>query len=724
MPASAAGFSPRIVDSLVDALVVIEDSGRVLYANPALGRLLGYKIGGLFGMPFADFLPEKVRTQYWAEFIAWMKMDPPPRSPGPTRIELLHADGSAMPVDVATFLVAPEQGPRLVIAALWDVRLRVDVDRFQQVADDLMALLAEASGDIGPVVTQFLGVIAGSLDFDVAIAWRWDADQELLSCEHAWSKDSSCEALLKASIGMTARPGQGLAGLVADSNKPRWFGDLADSQHLRRHEAIVEDGLKSAFNFPVRTHDHLVGVVELFGKTKTRPDRALFDAVAEIGASLGSFIERLELEDERNNLLLALEAARAELAFLLQANVALVQARSFEEAVHRLGEVAVPTLGDICLIDVVGADGLLERLVARHADPEKQSLVDGLLGLPPDLAGSHPAALAVRTQQPQWSVDMGADFMTSTTQGRDHFELTQALGFRSFVSVPLIAGDESIGSLTVITTDEGRSFGDRELHLAESLARQVARAVERARSFDEQSTIARNLQTSLLPSVPTHVGGAEVAVRYDASARGAQVGGDFYDVIPLGHNRLALTIGDVEGHDMTAATVMGQLRSAIRAYLFITEDPGELLGLAHRFHLGQEAGRFATALIAIVDTVSGEVAMASAGHPPPVLQHPGRPLCSMEVTPGPPLGIGGVPGRYPVTTAGLSTSDVLAFYTDGLIDVGHSSAGVRMERLGRALAGSASQSSDQIAEGIMSTLMEVGQRIDDGALLVVKFALP
>jgi PAS domain S-box-containing protein len=721
MPASADGFSPRIVDSLVDALVVIEDRGRVLYANPALGRLLGHEVGGLFGRAFADFLPEKLRSPYSEVFLEWMKMEPPPRSPGPTRIALLSADGSEIPVDVATFLVAPERGPRLVIAALWDAGLRIDVDRFRQVADELMAFLAEASGDIEHAVSQFLGVIAGSLDFDAAVAWRWDEEQELLFCEHAWSADSSCRGLLKASIGLTARAGEGLAGLVADSNKPRWFGDLANSPQLRRHRAIVEDGLTSAFSFPVRTHDHLVGVVELFGRTKARPDTALFDAVAEIGAQLGTFIERLELEDDRNTLLVELESARAELAFLLQANVALVEARNFEEAVHRLGEIAVPTLGDICLIDVVGADGQLERVVARHSDPGLQPLADGLLGLPPDLAGTHPAALAVRTQKPQWSVDMGMEFMTTTTQGRDHLALTQSLGFRSFVSVPLIAGDESIGALTVITTDEGRSFGDRELHLAESLARQVARAVERARSFDEQSTLARNLQTSMLPTVPTHLGGVEVAVRYDASTRGAQVGGDFYDVVPLGNDHVALTIGDVEGHDVTAATVMGQLRSAIRAYLFIADDPGIVLGLANRFLMGQEGGRFATAVIAVLDTTSGEITLASAGHPPPVVQRPNQSLSSMDLTPGPPLGVGTDAEPYPVTKAELSSSDVLAFYTDGLIDVGHSSSSVRMERLAQALAASGSHSSDEIAEAIMFSLTEVDQRIDDGALLVMKF---
>ncbi len=719
MPATADGFSPRIVDSLVDAMVIVEDSGRVIYANPALQRLLGHRVDRLFGMPFADFLPEHVRHQYSAEFLRWMKMDPPPRSPGPMRIALLHADGSEMPVDVATFLVAPEHGPRLVIAALWDVRLRIDVDRFQRVADELTAFLAEASGDSGEVVTELLGVIASSLDFDAATAWRWDSGEGLLSCEHAW-QHGSCDALLKASLGMTVRPGEGLAGLVADSNSPQWFGDLVQSPHLRRHDAILEDGLNSGFIFPVRTNDHLVGVVELFSKTRARPDRALFGAVAEIGSRLGAFIERLELETERNNLLVQLESTREELAFLLQANVALVQARSFEETVRRLGEIAVPALGDICLIDVVGADGTLERLVARHSDPDLQPLTDGLLGHPPDLAGSHPAALAVRSQEPQWSAAMAPDFMTNTTQGQGHFELTQTLGFRSFASVPLIASGESIGALTVVTTDQSRSFGDRELHLAQNLARQVAQAVERARSFDEQSTIARNLQASLLPSVPSDTGNVEVAVRYEACARGAQVGGDFYDVVPLGNHRLALIIGDVEGHDMTAATIMGQLRSAIRAYLLIADDPGEVLRLVDSFQAAQEAGRFATAIVAVLDTASGELAVASAGHPAPVIQRPGRPLASLDLRPGPPLGIGPGTERYPVTSTSLLVSDVIAFYTDGLVDVGQASSDVRMDRLAQALSASGSRSSDEIAETVMIRLKEVDQLIDDGALLVVK----
>ena len=463
-----AGFSPRIVDSLVDALVIIEASGRVIYANPALGRLLGLEVEGLFGRQLTEFLPQRLREGYYADFVTWMNSDPPPRSPGPTRIAMLREDGSELPVDVATFLVTPEQGPRLVIAALWDVRLRIDIVRYQRVADDLMSFLASASGSTDEIVPQLLGIVASSLEFDFATAWRWEGAQQQLHCEYSWcGTPSSCQALVEASHGMTVRLGDGLAGIVADANEARWFGNLTQSPHLRRHDAMLHDGMRSVFIFPIRTRDHMVGVIELFSRAERRPDRALFEAVAEVGARLGDFIERLDLEGERNDLVLQLQRSRAQLEFLLRANLALDAADSFQEAIERLAEVAVPTLGDICLVDMVLPEGGFERLAAQHADPALRDSTAKLLAYPPNSDGMHPAALAVRTGEPQRSADISDLFMTSTTQSPEHLAVARALGFRSYVSVPLLVDGEALGALTVVTTDAGHPFGEQELNLAQ-----------------------------------------------------------------------------------------------------------------------------------------------------------------------------------------------------------------------------------------------------------------
>jgi PAS domain S-box-containing protein len=720
MSATDDGFSPRIVDRLVDALVIIDERGAIIYANPALGHLLGRAPEGLLGVPFATLLPERTRNADAAEFATWMGSDPPGRSPGPRRIDVLTADGTELPVDVATFLVTPDDGPRLLVAALWDVELRVDFDRFRRVADDLMTFLARASGTPDEVVTELLGIIAAGLDFDVATAWRWDPTRDELVCEYVWSGEGTAgSALESSSLGMTVKPREGLAGLVADTDTPRWFGDLTRAPHLKRHDAIVEDTMQSAFIFPIRTKDHLVGVIELFSRTKAGPDSALFDAVAAIGSRLGEFLERVELEGQRNDLVARLEDAGARQAFLLESSLALAEAGGFEETIRRLSEVAVPALGEICLIDIVAETGTLERLAARHADPRLQEATARLLPHPPDMAGSHPAALALRTGEPQWSTTMDEMFMVATTDGSEHFDLTQTLGFRSYVSVPLIADHEAIGALTVVTTAEDRTFGQRELQLAQDLGHQVAKVVERARTLDEQSTIARRLQESLLPRHRAY-DRMDVALRYEAFGRGAQVGGDFYDVVPLDSGRLALVIGDVEGHDMAAATVMGQLRSALRAYLTLEEDPGLVLDLLDTFlarHASTE--RIATMALLIVDTTSGGVSVASAGHPAPMVCGQGGTATAMGITVGPP--VGARRGGHPVATTELAPREIVVLYTDGLVEIGRPDYFHQLDLLTTTMEEGSGSSSDALADRLVQRLTQRSGRSDDAALLVAKW---
>ena len=233
-----------------------------------------------------------------------------------------------------------------------------------------MAFLAGASGTTEEIVPQLLAILCSTLDFEVATAWRWDPDSELLLCEHAWRVDTSdFQTVFSTSIGTTVRTGEGLPGLVVRSNEPVWMSELTNATHLRRHQAIVADGMHTAFIFPIRTRERLVGVIELLTRAHRKPNQPLFDAVADVGAKLGEFIERLELESERKDLLAQLERSDRHQEFLLRANRALAGASGFQDAVRKLAEVAVPTLGDICLIDVLDSDGSLDRMAARNADP-------------------------------------------------------------------------------------------------------------------------------------------------------------------------------------------------------------------------------------------------------------------------------------------------------------------------------------------------------------------
>jgi PAS domain S-box-containing protein len=714
-------FSPSMVDALVDAVLIVDEQGQVIYANPALGQLLGWPPAELFAQPFVNLVPEQRRVEYRAQFDHLFHAVPARPSPAPRRMVLLCADGSELPVDVGTFLVAPGEGGRLLINVVWDVRSRIDVDRYQEVSDELLTFLAGASGSTAVLVPQLLSIVATSMDFEFASSWRWDSATERLHCEHVWRSDEDDFIALHATTtGMVVASGQGLAGAVVDADELVWRSDLAQATDLVRHKALVSDGVQTTFAFPIRTRDRLVGIIELFTRAQRQPDTPLVEAVADICATLGEFIERLELESQKSELIDQLERSQRQQEFLLRANRAMAGARDFRDSVERLASVALPTLGDICLIDVVDPTGKLERLAARHADPAYQGATDELKTHSPDIDGPHPAALAVRTGQSQWSSEMDDQFLRTSTQSERHFALTRSLKFDSYMCVPLLIEGTAIGALTVVTDGTGRKFGNEELVLAETLASQVASVIERVRRFDEQSTISHLLQASLLPDHLGQLPGVSVAARYVAGTQEAEVGGDFYDAVELPEGRLAFAVGDVEGHDMTAATAMGELRSALRAYLLVTQDPAEILSLLDAYVSRQPMQRLATTCLAILDTANRTVALASAGHPLPYLAPRGASATLLHTDAGPPLGVG--TGQWNVAMFELPAEGTLVFFTDGLIDEGRPDASQKADAMGALVAGHHGTESESLADSIVQVLGPSSPRGDDLALMVVRWS--
>lgn len=720
MTETGGSFSPRIIDSLLNAVIIVDDQCRVLYANYATQELLGWRVDRLFGEPVVHMVPERFRSAYLAAFNRIIGSNPPRANLTPSRVVLQRADGSEAPVDLGVFMVVPDTGPRLLVAVLWDVSDRIDIDRYQRVSDELVAFLAGAAGTTAAIVPELLSIVARSMDFELATAWRWDEQSGLLHCDYVWCETDTAQAMVAASTGLTVRAGEDLAGSVVRTGEPVWHLDLSLTAPSARRQALAADDLHTAFVFPLRTRERLSGVIELFTRFPRHPDGPLNAAVADVGAKLGEFIERLELESQKSELIDRLEQSQRRQEFLLRANRALAGARDFRDSVVRLATVALPTLGDICLVDVVSPTGVLERLAAVHADPSHQAETDELVRYSPDPDGSHPAARAVRTGESQWSTQIGDEFMRSTTQSDQHLRLIRTLSFESYVSVPLLTEGKAIGALTVIAAGSGRQFGQEELSLAESLASQVASVIERARAYEEQSTISHLLQHSLLPGHLGELPGVRIAARYVAASAVAEVGGDFFDVVRLDGHRMALAIGDVQGHDMTAAMVMGELRSAIRAYLLITQDPAEVLRLVDHYAIEQSHARLATTALAVLDIEAHTIDLASAGHPLPYLAQEGSPAAPLTVPPSRPLGVGG--GEFFVERHVLPRAGTLAFFTDGLIDEGRRGAEGRIRTLTSLLDESHSQDPEEVADSILKELTVSGARDDDLAILVATWS--
>ncbi|MDH2391146.1 SpoIIE family protein phosphatase [Streptomyces sp. HNM0663] len=282
--------------------------------------------------------------------------------------------------------------------------------------------------------------------------------------------------------------------------------------------------------------------------------------------------------------------------------------------------------------------------------------------------------------------------------------------------LPLPAQGRVVG-VCLVGWDREHAFSPEERSLLTATAGLVGQALMRAHAYDAQHELATMLQRSLLPRrLPALPGGVAVA-RYLPAMTGLEVGGDWYDVIPLTDGRVALVIGDVQGHSAGAATIMGQMRTAIRAYAVEGHPPDVVVSHANRLLVGMETDLFATCCYVELDMEEGDAWIVRAGHLPPLLRHPDGATEEVEAEGGPPLGVLGE-ADFPITSVGLAPGTVVAMMTDGLVESAtlHLEEGTR--RVCDALAATDPSDAGRVADALLG---DPGRRDDDVALLLLRY---
>lgn len=303
----------------------------------------------------------------------------------------------------------------------------------------------------------------------------------------------------------------------------------------------------------------------------------------------------------------------------------------------------------------------------------------------------------------------------------------EPLAVRSGVYLPLIAQGRPIGALGLLYTRDG-DFTAEERNLLMALGSGIAQSLQRAMLFEQEHDLAEGLQRAMLPRRIPDVPGARIAVRYRSARMGRDVGGDWYDVIPLGEGRVGVMIGDVEGHDTDAAAVMGQLRIVLRAYITEGHTPGAAMERASAFLRDLETERFATCTYVEVDLSSGMLGMVRAGHLDPVVRRGDGSCHRIQVAGGLPLGLpsrNGVPDEgpvtgsgYPVTSLELHPGDTLLLCTDGLIERPGSDPDTGMREFMDAVRGGPADV-EELADVLCDLVGDAGGG-DDMALLVLR----
>ncbi|OPF80258.1 histidine kinase [Streptomyces antioxidans] len=306
-------------------------------------------------------------------------------------------------------------------------------------------------------------------------------------------------------------------------------------------------------------------------------------------------------------------------------------------------------------------------------------------------------------------------------------------GMQAWAFLPLIASDQQIG-YCVVSFSRPRHFSGEDRSLLIALSGLVAQALERARLYDAEHNRAQELQRGLLPRTLPVVPAVAAEARYLPASEGVQVGGDWYDLIPLSGERVALVIGDVMGHGLAEAATMGRLRTAVHTLADLELPPDELL--THLNDLVGDLGDdfYATCLYTVYDPVTNRYAFASAGHPPLVIVHPDGTVHFPHVDADPPLGAASPP--FETHEVQVDEGSHLVLYTDGLVESSAVDIDEGMDRLAQALtraaaspagppgAGSAPTTlhdPGRLCDAVISALVpEQAETHDDAALLIAR----
>ncbi|MFJ7777643.1 SpoIIE family protein phosphatase [Streptomyces yangpuensis] len=446
---------------------------------------------------------------------------------------------------------------------------------------------------------------------------------------------------------------------------PEEYGGRPESLSLRvppaestRLDAMVSSALKSEVDsygayFRIRCRDGRLRWTHTQGRVLRgddgRPHR-IIGIVRDATEELSHSAERLGLDEERRRQTSVVESTTA----------ALAHARTVQDVIDALGDAhGLERLGSMGMVMGLVEAGRI-HLVAEGPDG---SFVPGTRYTRID--EQYPMSEVVRSLQPRF-LDSAEEF----AQGYPAlWAKISYMQISAAAYLPLIAQARPIGAIGLLYQDKD-GFTQEERNLLVALGSSIAQSLQRAMLLEQEHDLAEGLQQAMLPRRIPAVPGGEIAVRYRSARMGQDIGGDWYDVIPLPGGRVGAVIGDVQGHDTHAAAVMGQLRIVLRAYAAEGHSPGTVMARASVFLHELDTERFATCTYVEADLSTGVLQVVRAGHIDPLLRTRDGDCHRLPVGGGMPLGLSAEFGRleYPVTTVELDPGETLLLCTDGLVE--------------------------------------------------------
>ncbi len=707
-PSSRADWRPdaEVLDGLSVDAIVIDAERHLLYCNDAAASRLGRDVESCLGQDVVGLLfpessagtVEEIRTRalsgdVWTGQVDILGLDALPRA-AHSSWSPAWTDGR---VSGVVILLEPSE-PDGWRGAGVSVRLQ----RLAAVTTDLLA--ADDEDGVTDVVLNHLADAAGATI----------ASLSLLVDDHTL-------ALAGLRGGRPGAASQWATFAVAD---PTPAGDALRAGHpllisgrddfLARYPDVemATEGERALLCLPLQVAGRAIGVVTLSFPGVRDFDPAELEFFRVLADTCAQSLERIRARHD-------VVDREVKLRFLADASAELGSSLDYQVTLKAVAHLAVPQFADWCVIQLL-EDGLLRPLAMAHPDDVLESRVRDLQEkYPSDPNAPRGAYQVLRSGVSELIPEVTDEMLVAAAHDESHLQVLRDLSFRSALTVPLVVREEVLGVVTWVTGEHGRRFGPTDLAFGEDLARRAAVAIDNSLLHSQVRDVAVRLQRAVLPEALPDLPGWELAVRYLPAGR-TEVGGDFYDVVPLAEDRVAVFVGDVMGRGVGAASAMAQMRSAIRTLIAVDPEPDFVMAGLDKLFAQYDLQRLVTVVYGIADPARGELRVVNAGHLPPLVVH--ADATSSEVATDGTLVLGAGGGDRTVLTVPIVRGDTLLMFSDGLVERREESLDEGQRRL-RERVGALTEADLAAALGRLVDEVRDDGRDDDVAAVALRLSL-
>ena len=697
---------PSLLDAFEAAAFVVDGAGRIVFANEPAERLYGNPGGLLAGQQLLTRLFSEREQVALAVVVRQVLEGQPWRG----RLDVSRADGSVHQCEVSCTPLWREQSVVGHLCVIHDSPTGPGTLREARRLGERLTRLARVTSEL---------VMADTVEAVTKIVVSHGADAAGATMASLTLRDGADRLRLAGLKGGKEGDAQRWATFPISSRTP-------PSEVVRTGERVVLTGAgaiaerypdldvdtggeRSIICLPLHVATRTIGAIGLSFPGLRTLDSAELEFFEILADTCAQALERITAQE-------VAAKQSAKLVFLADASTELASSLDYEATLSKVAQLAVPTFADWCAIDVV-VDGRLHRLAVEHVDPAKVQLARDLEErYPSDPDAPTGAWNVMRTGRSELIPEITDEMLWASVKDEEQLQIARDLHLRSALTVPLVARGRVLGVITWVSAESERLYTADDLTLAEDLAKRAAIAIDNAELHSETLATATQLQHAVLPETLPETAGWQLASHYSPSGR-TEVGGDFYDTVPLSDGRLAMFVGDVMGRGVAAAAAMAQMRAAVRAYTAVDPAPDVVMTKLDLMFTQYPTEQLVTLVYLVMDPERDQLVMCNAGHPPPVLLRADRRTEQLPTTDGCPLGAMQQDRRQ--ATVPFHRGDTILAFTDGLIERRDEDISRGQERVLDALARLAGDDLSGALDQVVDLLRDPA-RDDDVAALAAR----